>query len=244
MLDGLRNASKSWVSKALLLLLLASFAIWGVSGRMLSGVTSNTVITVGQTEVSALDYRLAYDRQLTIYSQQLGQRITQEQARLFGIDQGVLGQMVAGAELDEQSRVMKLGLSKDRLATLVAEDPTFRDASGKFNRDNFRRALQSIGMTEEDYIRNRENVAIRQQIVEAVSDGITVPQTMLEAFAQHSGETRDIEYVTVGENNIETVTAPDESELQAYFETNKGAYRAPEYRKISYVRLTPGRDRG
>ncbi|GAB4354620.1 MAG: SurA N-terminal domain-containing protein [Oricola sp.] len=239
MLDGLRKSSKSWVAKALLLVLLASFAIWGVSGQMLTRTGGDAVVTAGETKVSLVDYRLAYDRQLATYSRQLGQRITAEQARAFGLDRAVLGQMVAGAVLDEQSRVMKLGLSEDRLAALIAEDPAFQDASGKFSRENFRLALRNVGMSEEDYIRNRENVAIRQQIVEAVSDGIEVPKVMLEAFARHSGETRDIEYVTVGEGAIEPVKAPDEAELKAYYDAHKADYRAPEYRKINYVRLTP-----
>ena len=109
MLDGLRKSSKSWVAKALLLLLLASFAVWGVSGSMLSGGTSNAVLTAGETKVSMIDYRLAYDRQMVILSRQLGERLTRDQARQFGIEQAVLGQMVAGAVLDEQSRVMNLG---------------------------------------------------------------------------------------------------------------------------------------
>ncbi|QKV18119.1 peptidylprolyl isomerase [Oricola thermophila] len=239
MLDGLRNASKSWVAKALLLLLLVSFGVWGVSGQIFTGVAGDAVVTAGQTKVSALDYRLAYDRQLAAYSRQLGERLTAEQARLFGVDRAVLGQMVAGAVLDEQSRVMQLGLSKDRLAILIAEDPAFQGADGRFSRDNFRIALRNIGMTEEEYIRSRENVAIRQQIVEAVSDGIQVPGTMLEAFAQHSGEKRDVQYITIGDSVIEPVEAPGEDELRAYFEAHKADYRAPEYRKIDFVRLTP-----
>ncbi|WP_425418482.1 peptidyl-prolyl cis-trans isomerase [Oricola indica] len=239
MLDSLRKSSKSWVAKGLLLLLLVSFGVWGVSGQMLSGSAGQAVVTAGQTEVSALDYRLAYDRQMAVFSRQLGERISREQARLFGIDQAVLGQMVAGAVLDEQSRLMNLGLSKDRLAALVAEDPAFRGVNGQFSRDSFRQVLRSVGMSEDDYIRNRQEVAIRQQIVEAVSDGIDVPQVMLEAFAQHSGETRDVEYFSVGQGAIETVTAPDDATLEEYFDANKNAYRAPEYRGIQYVRLTP-----
>ncbi|MAZ15415.1 MAG: peptidylprolyl isomerase [Ahrensia sp.] len=239
MLDGLRKSSKSWVAKALLLLLLASFAVWGVSGSMLSGGASNAVLTAGETKVSAVDYRLAYDRQMVILSRQLGERLTRDQARQFGIEQAVLGQMVAGAVLDEQSRVMNLGLSKDRLATLVADDPTFQGVNGQFSRDTFRQVLRTIGMSEDDYIRNRQDVAIRQQIVEAVSDGIEVPQVMLEAFAKHTGEKRDVEYFFVGESAIEPVSAPSDDVLQAYFEANKAAYRAPEYRKINFVRLTP-----
>jgi len=239
MLDGLRKSSKSWVAKALLLLLLASFAVWGVSGSMLSGGTSNAVLTAGETKVSMVDYRLAYDRQMVILSRQLGERLTRDQARQFGIEQAVLGQMVAGAVLDEQSRVMNLGLSKDRLATLVADDPTFQGVNGQFSRDTFRQVLRQIGMSEDDYIRNRQDVAIRQQIVEAVSDGIDVPQVMLEAFAKHTGEKRDVQYFIVGEGAIEPVSAPADDVLQAYFEANKAAYRAPEYREINFVRLTP-----
>lgn len=239
MLDGLRKSSKSWVAKALLLLLLASFAVWGVSGSMLSGGTANAVLTAGDTKVSAIDYRLAYDRQMVILSRQLGERLTRDQARQFGIDQAVLGQMVAGAVLDEQSRVMNLGLSKDRLATLVADDPTFQGVNGQFSRDTFRQVLRSIGMSEDDYIRNRQDVAIRQQIVEAVSDGIDVPEVMLEAFAKHTGERRDVQYFIVGEGAIEPVSTPTDDVLQAYFEENKAAYRAPEYRRINFVRLTP-----
>jgi peptidyl-prolyl cis-trans isomerase D len=239
MLDSLREASKSWIAKALLLLLLASFAFWGISGQILSSGSGNAVVTAGETKVSALDYRLAYDRQMAIYSRQFGQRITREQARLFGIDQQVLGQIAAGAVLDEQSRIMNLGLSKDRLAALVAEDPAFQGVNGQFSRQNFSSVLRSVGMSEDDYIENREDVAIRSQIVEAVADGIAVPQAMLEAIAQYDGETRSVDYITVTDQAIEPVSAPDQATLEVYFEENKDTYRAPEYRKINYVRLTP-----
>ena len=99
MLDSLRKSSQSWVAKGLLLLLLASFAVWGVSGQIITGGAGDAVVTAGQTKVSVLDYRLAYDRQLAVYSKQLGERVTREQARLFGIDRKMLGQLVAGAVL-------------------------------------------------------------------------------------------------------------------------------------------------
>ena len=239
MLDALRKSSRSWVAKALLLLLLLSFAVWGVSGQIFSGGPGEAVVTAGQTSVSVLDYRLAYDRQLSVLSRQFGQRISREQARLFGVDQQVLGQLAAGAVLDEQSRIMNLGLSKDRLAALIAEDPAFHGVNGRFSPENFSFVLRNVGMTEDEYIQNRNDVAIRQQIVEAVADGMSVPQTLLEAIAQHSGETRDISYVSLNAQVIDPVAAPDNAALQAYFDENKSRYRAPEYRSVEFVRLTP-----
>ena len=123
MLDSLRNAAGTWVAKLLLLMLVVSFAIWGISGKMMEGHTGGSkVLTVGGTSVSINDYKLAYDRQMNLMSQQFGQRLTREQMKAFGLDNQVLAQLVAGALLDEQARKMGLGLSKDRLAALTAED--------------------------------------------------------------------------------------------------------------------------
>ena len=72
-----------------------------------------------------------------------------------------MAQLVAGVVLDEQSRKMGLGLSKDRLASLTAEDPAFKDASGNFSRMNFDGVLRNVGMRAEDYLKSRERVAVR-----------------------------------------------------------------------------------
>ena len=64
MLNSLRNASRSWVAKALLLLLVASFAVWGVSTSLVT-TDANTVLTVGDQEVSTQEFALAYQRQVS-----------------------------------------------------------------------------------------------------------------------------------------------------------------------------------
>lgn len=236
MLDTLRRGAKSWVAQLLLVLLVASFAVWGISGSILNA-GGNAVITVGDTEVTANEFRLAYDRQMAVVGRQIGTRLTQEQARAFGIENQVYSQLVAGALLDEQARKMNLGLSDDRLASLIAEDPAFHDFNGRFDRNNFRSVLSSVGMTEEDYLKNRSQVAVRTQIVEAISEGFSAPDAIIAAMAQYEAETRDVDYLLLSKNNIDPVPAPGEEELSAYFEENKAKYAAPEYRKITYVKL-------
>ncbi len=237
MLDALRNAAGTWVAKLLLILLVVSFAVWGISGQISGGFGGSKVVTVGGTSVSIKDYRLAYDRQLSILSQQLGQRISREQATAFGIDQQVLAQLVAGAVLDEQARKLGLGLSKDRLAALTREDPAFQGSDGKFNRQQFDYVLREVGMTAEDYLRNRQQVAIRQQIVEAVSDGLDAPAAFLSAVALYRGEDRTADYVVLPRSLVEPVETPPEADLAAWFEERKASYGAPEYRKIAYIKL-------
>lgn len=239
MLEALRNAAGSWLAKALLALLVISFAIWGISGRMLGGFASNVVISAGKTEVSAIDYRLAWDRQLSTLSQRLGKRVTREQAEALGVDQQVLAQLVAGAVLDEQAREMRLGVSQQRLADLIAEDPAFHGPDGKYDRQLFDYVLRQVGMRPEDYLRNREQVAIRQQIVEATTDGLVAPDAFLTAVALYRGEDRTIDFVQIPRSLVEPVADPAEDVLKAWFEDNKTGFAAPEYRKIIYAKLEP-----
>ncbi|RVC01349.1 peptidylprolyl isomerase, partial [Mesorhizobium sp. M7A.F.Ca.AU.002.06.1.1] len=166
-------------------------------------------------------------------------RLSHEQAKALGVDNQVLAQLVSGAVLDEQARKLGLGLSKDRLAELTREDPAFKGPGGQFDRRTFEYMLQQIGMRPEDYLKNRAQVAVRQQIVEAVSDGLKAPDTFFKAVALYRGEDRTIDYLTLPKALVEPIVAPSDSVLSAYFEANKKTYAAPEYRKFSYVRLEP-----
>ncbi|MER9407614.1 peptidyl-prolyl cis-trans isomerase [Mesorhizobium caraganae] len=241
MLGILRSAAGTWVAKALLSLLVLSFLAWGATTRMAGGFLAghHAVITAGSTTVSITEYRLAYDRQINMLQQQIGQRISREQAKAYGIDNQVLAQLVSGAVLDEQARKLGLGFSKDRLAELTRQEPAFQGPNGQFDRRLFESRLRELGMRPEDYLKNRAQVAVRQQIVEAVSDGLKAPDTFFKAVALYRGEDRTIDYLTLPKALVEPIQAPSDSVLQAYFEANKKTYAAPEYRKFSYVRLEP-----
>jgi peptidyl-prolyl cis-trans isomerase D len=239
MLSALRNAAGTWVAKLLLLLLVVSFAIWGISGSLVTGFGGNSVVTAGGTSVSPIEYRLAYDRQISVMSQQFGTRLSREQAKALGIEEQVLGQLVAGAVLDEQANQLGLGLSQDKLAQLTMSDPAFQGPNGQFDRQQFEYVLRQIGMRPEDYLENRGQVAIRQQIVEAVSDGLKAPDTFLRAVALYRGEDRTAEYIVLPKSLVEPIEEPTDAALSTYFEDNKQTYAAPEYRKIAYITLVP-----
>ncbi len=238
MLEALRRSSQTWVAKALLIVLVGSFAVWGVSSSLVTG-TANSVVTVGDVSVSPTDFRLAYERQVATMSQRFGMRLTAEQARAFGIENQVFAELVAGAALDQLSRDMNLGLSEGRLAQLIADDPAFRGVNGQFDRLAFSSVLRNAGLRENDYINNRSQVAIRTQVVEAVSDGYKAPDVLTEALRQYRNEARTIDYLILSNANIDPVKAPADDVLAPWFEQNKAKYRAPEYRKVVYVALEP-----
>ena len=236
MFSLMRGALGGWIAKLFLALLVISFAIWGISGSMFAGV-GNSVVTAGKTEVGLLDYRLAYERQLGLISRQLGQRVTSEQARAFGVEQSVTSQVVAGAVLDEEARKMGLGVSDDRLAEMITQDDAFKDASGSFSRAQLEAVLRSVGMPQDTYIESQRRNAVRQQIIEAASMNVSMPQAFVDEMAKIQGEKRTFELVNITPEAIADKPEPTEDQLTAWYDDHKNDYRAPEYRKLIVVKL-------
>src|SRR5690606_10699642 len=89
------------------------------------------------------------------------------------------------------------------------------------------------------FLHNQARVAVRQQIINSVSDGIKAPDTLLKAVALYRGEDRTVEYIVLPRSLVEPIEEPTDDALSTWFEKEKKNYTAPEYRKFSYVRLEP-----
>ncbi|PRX09877.1 UNVERIFIED_ORG: peptidyl-prolyl cis-trans isomerase D [Martelella mediterranea] len=238
MLETMRKGAQTWVAKILMILLIISFGVWGASSALLSG-NSDVVVQVGDKTVSTNEYRLAYQRQLDSVSNQFGRRLSGEEARMLGVDQQVYARLVAGAALDQLADNMNLGLSEDRLAKLIAEDPAFQNSDGRFDRRRFSALLRNVGMNEDDYVAERSKLAVRAQIVDGLADGFAAPETLVDAIREYRGQSRVIDYVVLNNAFIDPVKSPGDEVLEPWFEQRQAAYRAPEYRAISYVALRP-----
>ncbi|KQW27608.1 peptidylprolyl isomerase [Rhizobium sp. Root274] len=238
MLVILRKVSQTLFAKILLLLLVASFGVWGVSASLFTS-NSDTVVAVGDQTVSTQDFAFAYQRQVADLSRRFGTQLTTEQAKAFGVESQVFSQLAAGAALDQLAVDMNLGLSQDRLAQLIADDPAFKNSAGNFDRALFTSRLRNSGLRENDYINERSKVAIRSQIVDATADGFVAPKVLVDAIKDYRYENRDINYLLLTNANIDPIKAPDDATLQAWFDTTKSRYRAPEFRSFTYVKLEP-----
>ena len=236
MMDLLRGFSKGWTAKILIALLIGSFAIWGVSSSILFGPASN-VVQVGDTGITAQEYRFAYDNQLNAMSQQAGRRITRQEADVFGLRNSVLAQVTSGAVLDENTRAMGLGLSDEALAQEIANDPTFQDLSGSFSRNTLRATLRQYGLSEDEYIQDRKRVALRNQILQGTSASLDMPKIFSDAIAIFRNEERVFDYVAIGSEVLEKKPEPSDADISEYYEANKANYMAPEYRKLILMTL-------
>jgi peptidyl-prolyl cis-trans isomerase D len=238
----MRKASSNWLGKIIMAtvmgILIVSFGIWGIAD-IFRGFGQSTLAKVGHTEISTDQFRQIYTERLQQLGRQFGRPLTMDQARAFGFDRQVLQQTIAEAALDEEARRLGLGQSNDETMRLIFSDPNFKGVNGAFDPARFQNVIRQMGYSEQRFMAEQRRASLRRQIAGTIAAGLVTPKVLLEALARFQNEQRTIEYIKLDAAQAGTIDPPSPETLASYFEDHKAQFRAPEYRKISFVAITP-----
>ena len=237
MLEMFRNAGKTWVAKILMLMLAASFGVWGIRD-IFGGFHSTALATIGNQEISSQQYTTTYHQALQNLARQTGQNLTAEDARKMGVDRSILDNLIQSAALDAEASNLKLSISKDMIAEEAKANPAFKDSNGKFDPQQFANLLAQNGMNEEIFVANETRNRTRAAITDAVDRGFTPPNTLIEALYRYRNEQRDAKYFTITAGEAD-VAVPADDEVKKQYEATPAAYTAPEYRSIAVMKVEP-----
>ena len=218
--------------------LILSFAVWGIAD-IFKGFGQSSLAKVGSTEISTEQFRQIYTDKLQQLGRSSGRPLTMEQARAFGLDRQVLQQTIAEAALDEEARRMKLGQSDAEIMRLIYSDPNFKGLGGAFDPARFQSTIRQFGYTEQRYLAEQRRVGLRRQIAGTISAGLEPPKLMIDVLTRFQNEQRSIDYVKLDAAQAGTIEPPSPEALAAYFDDHKTQFRAPEYRKLSFVVINP-----
>ncbi len=238
----MRKASSNWLGKIIMAtvmgVLIISFGVWGIAD-IFRGFGQSTLAKVGHIEISTEQFRQIYTERLQQIGRQFGRPLTMDQARAFGLDRQVLQQTIAEAALDEEARQLGLGQSNDETMRMIFNDPNFKGVNGAFDPARFQTVIRQFGYSEQRFIAEQRRVSLRRQIAGTIGAGIEPPKVLMDALARFQNEQRTVEYVKFDANQAGAIDPPSPETLAAYFDDHKTQFRAPEYRKISFVAITP-----
>ncbi len=242
MLDGLRVMSKNWLGRALLGafagLIIVGFGIFGIRD-VFFGFRANRLAVVGDEEIGVAEYRNAYQTDLQRMQRQTRRPITNEEAHARGLDAQVLGRLIANSALDQTAAKLGLAMSDAQVASLIAKEPSFAGPNGAFDQNRFNEILRDNGYTERSFVREQRALALRQELTETVAGAVLAPNVLLAALNRYSKETRKADYFVLPAPDADAGPAPDEKAVAEFYELRSDAFRAPEYRKLTLLTLSP-----
>jgi peptidyl-prolyl cis-trans isomerase D len=237
MLDAMRSRAGGWIAKIFITLLAASFAVWGVAD-VFSPRQENVLVTVGDVEITADEYRNVFNSQLRQVSRQIGRSVTPEMARDMGLDRQILNQLIRDAAFTAQAHKLGLRVPDDAVAGRIASNPAFQDAQGQFNPQDFRRRLAASGLSEAQFVASQRQDMLSGSIADALGSGIEPPRPLVEALWQYQSERRDAQYFEVRVGDI-AVPEPTEGQLREFYQENPSLFEVPERRELAIIHADP-----
>ena len=237
-LDTLRRGAGRFFGVILLGLLVISFAIWGIAD-IFTGYGSQTLIKIGDTEITQQDYMRTQQEVLRSMSASAGRSLSIQEARTMGLDNRVLERLIGGAAVDNHAEDLRLAVGDDAILQEIMKDPSFQDSTGQFSPIAFQQALRTVGLTEQGYLASQRERNLRRQLLSTVGKGVTAPQILLDALNRFNSETRTLRYVLVPETAAGAVPEPTEEQLKSYYENHRAKFTQPEFRKLGVLAVTP-----
>ncbi len=238
----MRKASENWLGRivmaAVMFLLAGVFGLWGIND-IFTGFGRSTLAKIGNTEIGIPEFQQVYRDRLNQMSHDFGKPISPQEATALGLDRQVLGEMIAQSAMDQRARQIGLGIPDTEIARHITTDPNLQTINGQFDRNKFEQILRNMGMTEQRFVAEQRQTALRRQIIDSMTGDLSPPKAWLDAINQFQNELRSVNYVVLGPEQAGVIPQPTDEELSKYFDERKIMFRAPEYRKIDVVAVTP-----
>ncbi|MBI5121509.1 MAG: SurA N-terminal domain-containing protein [Rhodospirillales bacterium] len=238
MLELLHNASKTFVVKILLALLIVSFGAWGV-GDVFKRVTSdNIAVEVGPESIPVQELAKDFEREVKRLRPLFGGKLSNEQAREFGLLDRTLDQIVARTLYQLEANRLGLSVGEAELQRTIFGIAAFQGENGKFDKSLYQMTLSNNNMSEADFLKLLKGDIVRSQLLAGVGGSVAVPGLLIQQVLAYRQEKRVADMLIAEAGAMPPPQAPSESELADFHKANAARFTAPETRNLLVLHVT------
>ncbi|MDH3230644.1 MAG: SurA N-terminal domain-containing protein, partial [Alphaproteobacteria bacterium] len=236
MLQQLRSSAASLVAKLLVVLLIISFAAWGVTDYITQGQQDDSVATIGDVAISSTELSEAFQRELNRFQAQ-GIELTAEQARGLGLLDQVLDRLISARVYEAGGDWLGMAVSDDAVRKVITEEPSFFDETRRFSRSRYEFVLRQSGISEGRFVADVRRDILRREIINSFDFPDKAPDALVTALHRWRGEMRVADFAVVPVDATLDVGEPDTATLDALHQEQAERFTAPERRRLSYIHL-------
>ena len=235
MLNVIRNLVKSIAGKILLLVMVASFAVWGMGDLLRSG-DSGLVATVGNQKITINEFYYQFQKKLNEFNQSLDQKLTEEEAHKQQITYLVLNEMVYGKLIQEFASKNSIYLSDTIIKNAIISIPQFKDDDGNFNKILFDNAILSNFNNESEFTDEISRIFLNNLLFENFKTPTPLNKNISNVFYNYEAETRDVIYFNITKSLLETAPITD-NEVNTFYDDNNNDYLTKKIVGIRFLNL-------
>ena len=222
MLNIIRNLVKSIAGKILLLIMVASFAVWGMGDLLRSG-DSGLVAIIGKQKITINEFYYQFQKKLNEFNQSLDEKLSEEEAHKQQITYLVLNEMVYGKMIQEFAENNSIYLSDNIIKKAIISIPQFHDADGNFNKILFDSSIISNFNNEAEFTNEISKIFLNNLLFESFTINAPFNKEISNLFYNYESETRNVLYFNIDDRLIEKSQYTEKNVLE-FYNDNKNDY--------------------
>lgn len=239
MLQAMKTKAATWVVRVLAVLLIISFAAWGIEDMIRATGLPSDVAEVGPTKITANEFGAAFRRQVENLRRSLGPEVDSQQARDLGVADSTLDGLISQRLLDLYARENGIVVGDDQVVRRLHAEPAFRGPDGRFDRMMFESALNRLGIPEQRYVEDVRQDIKMSHLTGVLRSASAAPDPLVRSLYHYRNDKRIARFVEIGRPSESTLAAPGDSTLSDFHKQNAASFTAPERRDLTALYMDP-----
>lgn len=230
MITWFRKLAQTWIAKVLFVLLILSFAIWGIEDIVRNFWRETAVVRMQGGNIEVPEAQAAARRDLSRLQRQLGPAFEADEAIRRAIANQALEGLIAEQAQRAEAARMGLAATDEQVRQYVLTIPSFQ-MGGQFSRAILDQFLRQNDMNEAQFLRIVRDDIQRIQLLGAVRAGAPAPGALATAIFRFEREQRAAQVAELPLLEAPEPEEPTEAVLQRFHANNPQLFSIPEMRE-------------
>ncbi|NKE47323.1 hypothetical protein HB662_21275 [Roseomonas frigidaquae] len=237
MITWFRNLTQTWFAKVLFVLLVLSFAIWGIEDTVRNFGRETAVVSMEGGDIEVPEAQMAARRELQRVQAQLGSSFEAEEPLRRAIAMQAVEQLIAERAQRAEAARLNLATPDAAVQAYVFSIPNFQTA-GQFDRLALDQFLRQNDMSEAQFLQLVRDDLQRMQLSGAVRAGAPAPDLLARAMVRYEQERRIAQVVELPLLDAPEPEPPTEAALARFHANNPDRFSTPALREATIAVLT------
>ena len=237
MLDFFRTHQKL-MQFLLLLIILPSFAFFGLQSYTSMGDGDTVVAKVAGQKIYQKEWDAAQARQLERFKQMFGDQFNPAMFDTPDAKMGALENLVAQKALAKDVAEKHLTASDYLVRQTILSIPGLTDADGKFNKERYQQLLAAQGLNPEKFEATLRLDLAMQQANAAVQGSAFAPSTIALRISSINQQKREVQELSIDVKDFKAQVKITDAMINDYYERFPSQFQIPESLKAEFVLLS------
>lgn len=220
----------------LLILILPSFVLIGVSGYTNYVSGDEDLVSVGDSAVTAQEFDQARRNQLHELQRSMGNAFDPAVVETPEVKQQLLDSLIDRRVLIEIATKERFSVSDTALRQAIAAMPEMQE-DGVFSPQRYNQLLAGAGLTSKQFEQSQRAELALARVITPVTQTAVLPQVIQDELQKVLLDSRTIQmHVLQAADKVAEQSITDE-EIQEWYQANQEQLRLPDYVNVDYVLL-------